>query len=135
MRILTPILVMLACGCAGTSTNSAPSGAPNTATEELRPPPPPKAHDYPAELNPLIDLLNKDDFPGGAAFLAQHTDACLASKDCAHAAELLFFNWSIGNENAGDWAAARKVLQDCVASIHDALCSRRLSDLESQHRF
>jgi hypothetical protein len=136
MRITSLSLALIFClGCGGAGASGAPSDAPNTAADEVHPPPAPRAGDYPAEMNPLVVALDHDDFSGGAAFLAQHVDACLPSKDCAHAAAVLFYNWSIGYENAGDWAAARKVLQDCVATIHDAICTRRLADLESRHRF
>lgn len=132
--VILSLALLAAVGCGGAAAGGAASEAPSH-TAALVPPPAPNTHDYPAELNPLFDHFDRKDYAGGAAFLAEHSGPCLASRDCAHMAEVLFYNWSIGYENEGDWTAARKVLQDCVAAIHDAVCSARLADLESQHRF
>lgn len=44
-------------------------------------------------------------------------------------------NRAIEAQNAGDWAEARKALQECVQDLDDPDCKRELDDLESRHRF
>lgn len=83
----------------------------------------------------MIEFLDRADYPGAAEFLASRVDMCLASKDCTYDAQVLYFNWSIAYQNAGDWQGARKTLQSCVEVLHDAECTQRLTDLESRHRF
>lgn len=125
--------MILLAACGGGAAGQQAKSADATG---YRMPEPANAHDYPYELNPMIDSLNKSDYDGAAAFLAQHVDQCLASKDCRYDAEVLYYNWANAYENAGDWQGARKTLQDCVETLHqDAVCSGRLTDLESRHHF
>jgi hypothetical protein len=118
----------VACGC-GASAGGGEAQSPEHALKA------PHARDYPEAMNPMIDLLERQDYAGAAAFLAPHVEACLASKDCTYNAQVLYFNWANAYQNAGDWQGARTTLQSCVEVLHDAGCTERLTDLESRHRF
>lgn len=118
------VALLAACNAAGTDAQT-----PARASKA------PHAGDYPFEMNDMIDLINRDDYAGAAAFLRPRVDMCLASKDCAYGARALYHNWSLTYENAGDWQGARTTLQSCVEVLHDPECAQRLADLESRHRF
>jgi hypothetical protein len=84
----------------------------------------------------LGELLAKEDYPAALGVVAKHKDACRADKICAGNIGVVYGNWSIHHQNAGDWQSARQVLQQCVADLPgDARCKDALSDLESRHRF
>ena len=84
----------------------------------------------------LGELLAKEDYPAALEVVAKHKDACRADKICAGNVGIVYGNWSIHHQNAGDWQSARQVLQQCVADLPgDARCRDALSDLESRHRF
>src|SRR5579885_2024123 len=106
MRAIDFFVTMVRCG------GATPASDPPKTTSDARP----EVHDAPPEMNPMIDLINKEDYAGAAGFLAEHKDICLASKQCSHNARVLYLNWTVGYQNTGDWAGARKVLQDCVAA-------------------
>jgi tetratricopeptide (TPR) repeat protein len=127
--VRTLLLLVLVVACGGNAT-TAQSPTKSTGPTD------PKAHDYPYELNALIDMVRQSDYSGAATYLSQHLDQCLASKDCHYEAEILYYNWSITYENAGDWQETRKTLQKCLEALpQDPMCTSRLADLESQHNF
>lgn len=84
----------------------------------------------------LGDLISKNDFPEAVKVFADHRAGCAGNKICVGNAGVAYLNWSISQENAGDWFAARRVLQSCVTDIPDETrCQDALKDLESRHRF
>ena len=84
----------------------------------------------------LGELLTKEDYPAALDVVAKHKDACRADKICAGNIGVVYGNWSIHHQNAGDWQSAREVLQRCIADLPgDTRCKDALSDLESKHRF
>ena len=96
----------------------------------------PHAKDYPYELNQAIDLTRQSNYEGAAAFLNAHHDQCKASKDCVFEIEIIYGNWAIDFENAGDWQGARTTYQACLTALpDDPSCTGRLADLESKHHF
>jgi hypothetical protein len=84
----------------------------------------------------LGELLAKEDFPAALDVVAKHKDDCRADKICAGNIGIVYGNWSIHHQNAGDWQSARQVLQQCIADLPaDPRCKDALSELESRHRF
>lgn len=124
------LFAVLAFGCGSASREGAPSSAASS-----KPPEHTFVHDYPYELNAMIDRIRAKDYAGAEAFLKEHLDACKASQDCAYDAQVLYINWEISYENVGDWQGARATLQTCVAVLNDPECTARLADVESRHRF
>jgi hypothetical protein len=92
---------------------------------------------YLSELNNrLVELIEKKDAKAALEMFGRHKQACLSNEICASNVGIVYGNWSIDYENAGDWQSARKVLQDCVAELADSgNCRAALTDLESRHRF
>jgi hypothetical protein len=63
-------------------------------------------------------------------------DLCKAQDICAGNSGIVYSNWSLDHQRAGDWQSARKVLQDCVGELPgNSHCRDALADLESRHRF
>jgi hypothetical protein len=86
--------------------------------------------------NHMLELMNKKDYAASVRVTGKHFDACLCDKICASNVSVVYGNWSIDYQNAGDWQGARRVLQECVTRLPgDAPCSDALRDLESRHRF
>ena len=82
------------------------------------------------------DLLSKKDYAGAAKLLVRYRDPCRTQQACASNGGAVYLNWSIEHQNAGDWRAARQVLQECVAELpDDARCTEALKELESRHTF
>jgi hypothetical protein len=82
------------------------------------------------------ELTLKHDFPAAEKVFTRYREPCLARSTCADNAVILYRNWSITHQNAGDWQSARRVLQQCVAELGvGKACADDLRDLESQHRF
>ena len=84
----------------------------------------------------LGELIAKKDYPGALQAVIRHRDVCRADKICAGNIGVVYGNWSIEHQNAGDWQSARQVLQECVSVLPgDSRCRDALTDLESRHRF
>jgi tetratricopeptide (TPR) repeat protein len=84
----------------------------------------------------LGELLAKEDYPAALEVVSKHKDACRADKICAGNIGIVYGNWSVHHQNAGDWQSARQVLQQCVAELPaESRCREALTDLESRHRF
>jgi hypothetical protein len=92
---------------------------------------------YVSELNNrLIELIEKKDAQGALELFGRHKAACLSNEICAGNVGIVYGNWSIDYENAGDWPSARRVLQECVTELpNEARCKTALADLESRHNF
>lgn len=92
---------------------------------------------YLSELNNrLVEVIDKKDAKAALEIFARHKQACRSNQICASNVGIVYGNWSIDHENAGDWQSARKVLQDCAAELPaDTKCRAALTDLESRHRF
>lgn len=87
-------------------------------------------------VNRLGELIERKDFPAAASTFGKYRALCAPHETCASNASIVFANWSIEHQRAGDWQSARKVLQDCVGELpSDSRCKDALSDLESRHRF
>jgi hypothetical protein len=87
-------------------------------------------------VNRLGELIERKDFPAAAETFTKYRGLCLSHDTCAGNASIVYANWSIEHQRAGDWQSARKVLQDCVGALpNDSRCKAALSDLESRHRF
>jgi hypothetical protein len=86
--------------------------------------------------NRLGEIINAKDFAGAAKFYLDHREVCRADEFCSNNTGIAYQDWSNDYQRAGDWQAARKVLQDCVAELpaHQG-CRMALDDLESRHRF
>ena len=86
--------------------------------------------------NRLGELLERKDYPGAVKVFKDHRDACRSFDVCAGNAGVVYGNWSIEYQNAGDWQSARRVLQECVAELPgESRCRTALTDLEGRHRF
>ena len=84
----------------------------------------------------MCELIVKEDFTTALTVFANNRDACRADKTCGGNVGIVYTNWSITRENAGDWHSARQVLQTCVTDLpEDAHCQNALRELESRHRF
>jgi len=84
----------------------------------------------------LYELIDRKDYPTAAQTFGKYRDLCLSENACASNASIVYANWSIDHQNAGDWQSARQVLQDCVSQMPgDSRCRDALADLESRHRF
>jgi hypothetical protein len=94
-------------------------------------------NNYASLLNDrLCDLIAKKDYAAALAVYNQQRDLCRANKVCADNVGVVYQNWSIDHQNAGDWQAARQVLNQCVTDLpENASCRDSLADLESRHRF
>ena len=92
---------------------------------------------YVSVLNSRLgELMETKDYPAAVKVFVQHRDVCRANEVCAKNAGILYDNWSIEHQNAGDWQSARQVLRECVAELpNDTRCRGTLTDLESRHRF
>jgi hypothetical protein len=87
-------------------------------------------------VNRLGELIDRKDYPTAAQTFGKHRTLCLSEGVCAGNASIVYANWSIDHQNAGDWQSARQVLQDCVSQMPgDSRCRDALADLESRHRF
>jgi len=87
-------------------------------------------------VNRLGELVQHKDYATAARTFTTYRDQCLLRPECAMNASVIFQNWSIEHQNAGDWQAARQVLRDCVSQLPgDRACGEALVDLESRHRF
>ena len=86
--------------------------------------------------NRLGELITRKDYPAAVTTFDKYRDVCRTDDVCANNASIVYANWSIDHQNAGDWQSARKALQDCVAQLpSDSRCRDALTDLESRHRF
>lgn len=84
----------------------------------------------------LAELIDQHDYAAATQVFTKHRDACLSEPTCANDAGIVYTNWSIDRQNAGDWQAARQILQECAAQLPaDPRCRDQLTDLESRHRF
>jgi hypothetical protein len=84
----------------------------------------------------LHELLEAKDYAGAEAAFATFKAPCTADEVCASNAGIIYLNWSIQHQNAGDWQSARQVLQRCLAELPgESRCRAALGDLEAQHRF
>jgi hypothetical protein len=84
----------------------------------------------------LSELIDRRDYPAAAQAFAKYRAACLSEATCANDAGIVYTNWSIDRQNAGDWLTARQILQECINQVPgDARCRNQLSELESRHRF
>lgn len=92
---------------------------------------------YVSELNNrLIELIERKDAKGALELYGRHKQACLSNEICAGNVGIVYGNWSIDYENAGDWPSARRALQECVTELpNEPRCRQALADLESRHRF
>jgi hypothetical protein len=87
-------------------------------------------------VNRLGELIVRKDYPTAVTTIGNYRDLCRSSDGCVNNASIIYANWSIDHQNAGDWQSARKVLQDCVGALpNDSRCRDALADLESRHRF
>ena len=87
-------------------------------------------------VNRLGELIDRKDYPTAAQTFGKYRTLCLSEGVCAGNASIVYANWSIDHQNAGDWQSARQVLQDCVSQMPgDSRCRDALADLESRHRF
>ena len=87
-------------------------------------------------VNRLGELIDRKDYPTAAQTFGKYRALCLSEGVCAGNASIVYANWSIDHQNAGDWQSARQVLQDCVSQMPgDSRCRDALADLESRHRF
>ena len=86
--------------------------------------------------NRLGELIDRKDYPAAVATFGKYRDLCKAQDICAGNAGIVYSNWSLDHQRAGDWQSARKVLQDCVGELPgNSHCRDALADLESRHRF
>jgi hypothetical protein len=94
-------------------------------------------NNYASLLNDRLgDLISKKQYGEALDVYGKQRDACRANKVCAYNVGVVYQNWSIDHQNAGDWQAARQVLSQCVTDLPDnADCRNALTDLESRHRF
>ena len=84
----------------------------------------------------LSELMARPDYPGAAQTFEKYRDVCLSDATCAGDAGIVYANWSIDRQNAGDWQAARQILQDCLKQLPgDGRCRDQLTELESRHSF
>jgi hypothetical protein len=87
-------------------------------------------------VNRLGELIDRKDYPTAAQTFGKYRALCVSEGVCAGNASIVYANWSIDHQNAGDWQSARQVLQDCVTQMPgDSRCRDALADLESRHRF
>jgi len=87
-------------------------------------------------VNRLGDLVEHKDYSTAARTFTSYRDLCLSRPECAANGSVIFQNWSIEHQNAGDWQAARQVLRDCVSQLpDDRACREALTDLEARHGF
>src|SRR3954447_7936301 len=83
-------------------------------------------------VNRLGELIDRKDYPTAAQTFGKYRALCLSEGVCAGNASIVYANWSIDHQNAGDWQSARQVLQDCVTQMPgDSRCRDALADLES----
>lgn len=86
--------------------------------------------------NRLGELIDRKDYPTAVQTFGKYRALCLSREECVGNASIVYANWSIDHQNAGDWQSARQVLQDCVSQLpNDGRCRDALTDLESRHRF
>lgn len=92
---------------------------------------------YASELiSRLAELIDHQDYPSAAQTFTKYRDVCLSDATCVNDAGIVYTNWSIDRQNAGDWQAARQILQDCVGQLpSEGRCHEQLTELESRHRF
>lgn len=84
----------------------------------------------------LAELIDRQEYPAATEAFVKYRAACLSEPTCANDAGIVYTNWSIDRQNAGDWQAARQILQDCTGQLPgDARCREHLTELESRHRF
>ena len=83
-------------------------------------------------VNRLGELIDRKDFPTAVSTFGKYRALCAPHETCASNASIVFANWSIEHQRAGDWQSARKVLQDCVGELpSDSRCKDALSDLRA----
>jgi hypothetical protein len=70
--------------------------------------------------NVLCELIANKDYAGATRTYAEHRDACRSNQVCASTVAVIYGNWSVDYANAGDWPAARRVLQGCVSELPNA---------------
>ena len=81
--------------------------------------------------NRLGELLDRKDYPGAVATFGKYRDVCKSENICAGNAGVVYSNWSLDHQRAGDWQSARKVLQDCVGELpNDSRCRDALAILQ-----
>jgi hypothetical protein len=91
----------------------------------------------------MLELMTSKDFAAATKVMQKHLDGCRATPLCASNLNVVYKNWSVDYRNrsiahqiAGDWQAARQVLQECTGQLpDDAGCRDDLRELESRHRF
>lgn len=84
----------------------------------------------------LAELIDRHDYPAAAQTFTKHRAACLSEVTCANDAGIVYTNWSIDRQNAGDWLAARQILQECASQLPgDGRCRDQLTELDSRHAF
>jgi tetratricopeptide (TPR) repeat protein len=94
-------------------------------------------NNYASLLNDrLCGLIAQKDYAAALKVYGEHREACRASNVCAGNLAVVYQNWAIDHENAGDWQSARQRLNECVTELpDDGACRGALADLESRHRF
>jgi len=84
----------------------------------------------------LADQIDRHDYPAAAQAVVKYREVCLSDATCTNDAGVVYTNWSIDRQNAGDWLAARQILQECAAQLPgDGRCRNQLTELETRHRF
>jgi len=83
----------------------------------------------------LAELIDRHDYPAAARAFSRYRDACLSDATCANDAGIVYTNWSIDRQNAGDWQGARQVLEQCTSELPaDGRCRNQLTELEGRHQ-
>jgi tetratricopeptide (TPR) repeat protein len=84
----------------------------------------------------MVELMQAKDYARATTVHGKHIDVCRSDAICADNLKVVYLNWSIEQQNAGDWQGARKALGDCVTQLPgNRECDAALKDLESRHRF
>jgi hypothetical protein len=94
-------------------------------------------NNYASLLNDRLgDLISKKQYATALEVYGGQRETCRANKICTYNVGVVYQNWSIDHQNAGDWQSARQVLSQCVSDLPDNVdCRSALADLESRHRF
>jgi hypothetical protein len=84
----------------------------------------------------MLELMASKQYDAATKVMTRAMPACHTVDVCVSNVEVVWGNWAIDYQNAGDWQGARKALQGCLDQLPgDARCSDALRDLESRHRF
>ena len=84
----------------------------------------------------LYALYTNKDYRAIVTTFSKYRDVCQADKGCLDNVGAAYASLSIDPINAGNWQAARQVLQECLAALPGELrCADALKELESRHRF